>query len=399
MLSKLWTYLQYGNRLCGIEHTSIENESIIVSLVKQSKKELHQEETLIVSSIEDVSEKLSKNRHAFLVINSDKVLSKTLTSEQKDAIKLVYKAFPNINIEHFYYEVLSEKRTHFISICRKDYVKSLVEEYLQSKIFITNVSLGNSLISTLKSFIDSKEVFSSNALIKIKDDSIISIDKTQSNNNKFYDVNGLRVSCAEILSFSAAIQSFLKKNSTVSNLEVMHNNLLNNFKQTRFFNQFLKFSGIFILGILLVNFLFFNHYFNKVNDLQEITSVNESVRQKILVLDQSVSKKQKLVDDLLKISSSRSSFYVSTIVSSMPETLLLLEYNYQPLLKRIKPDKPIVLDANTIIVSGRSRDSELFSTWISKLEDVDWIEKVDIINYGLSSNRVSDFEIKITLGK
>ncbi|WP_456442524.1 hypothetical protein [Psychroserpens sp.] len=397
MLNRFWTYLLYGNRFCGIEHTSKnEDEYIVVSTVKQSKNELNQEFNLELKHIKDVSEKLSKNQHAFLVINNEKVLSKSLQSNQSDPQKLVYNSFPNINIEDFYFEVLSEKNNHFVSICRKDYVDSLIKDYSVHNILITSISLGNSIISTIKSFIKEQDVFTSNALVTIEDGNVISIDKTLVE-EKFYDLNGLRVSNAEILSFSGAIQSVVKNNSTISNLDVKHHVLQNEFKQTRFFSQFLKFSGFFILGILLVNFLFFNHYFNEVNNLREITTINESTKQRILVLNESVSKKQKLAEDLLKSNGSRSSFYVNAIINSLPETILLSEYDYQPVIKRIKLDKPVILDTKIIIASGESSDSELFSIWITKLEEMDWVKKVDIVNYGITSNSIPDFEIKISL--
>lgn len=397
MLNKLQTYLLYGNRFCGLEHTSKgEGESIIVSVVKQSKKELNQEFTFELNSIKDVSEKLTKNQHTFLVINNQNVLSKITHSEQSDAQKLVYKSFPNINIEDFYFEVLSENQIHFISICRKDYVDAIIQEYSKQKVLITSISLGNSIISTIKSFIKEQDIFTSNALVSIEDGYIKSIDKTLTE-NKFYEINGLRVSNCEVLSFSGAIQSVLKNNYTTANLAVKHHVLLNEFKQVRFFSQFLKFSGVFILGILLINFLFFNHYFNEVNELQEVTSINESAKQRIIVLNESVSKKQKLANDLLKSNGSRSSFYVNSIMNSLPETIQLSDYEYQPLIKRIKLEKPITLDAKVITVSGRSNDSKLFSNWIVELEEINWINKVDIINYGLALNLVPDFEIRINL--
>ncbi|WP_323787698.1 hypothetical protein [Psychroserpens sp.] len=397
MLNRFSTYLLYGNHFCGIEHTSSgEGEFIFVSVIKQSKKELNQEFNFELQSIKDVSEKFKKNQHAHLIINNEKVISKSLQSNQNEAQKLVYKSFPNINIEDFYFEVLSENNNHFISICRKDYVNTLIQKYLEHNTFITSISLGNNIFSTIKSFIKEQNVFTSNALIKLKEGQIITINKTIVE-NKYYEINGLRVSNTEILSFSASIQSILKNNATTTNFEIKHSVLLNEFKQTRFFSQYLKFTGLFILGMLLVNFLLFNHYFNEVNHLQQITAVNKSTKQKILILDESVSKKQKLADDLLRSNGSKSSFYVNTIMNSLPETILLSEYDYQPLLKRVKPDKPIVLDTKAIMVSGRSSDSELFSTWIARLEQIDWVKKVDIISYGLSSNHLPDFEIKITL--
>ena len=398
MLDRISTYLLYGNRYCGLEHTSIDgNDSIVVSIVKQSKKELNQELSYECVSINKVSEKITKNQHAHLIVNNEKVLSKTVQSSEKNPQRLAYKSFPNIKLDDFYLEVLSENDIHFVTICRKDYVDGLIKEYLQNNIYIINVSLGNNIISTVKSFINEGQVFTSNALIKIEKDNIILIDKTETE-KKFYDINGLRVLNTELLSLSAAIQSVLKNNSTYTNLELKHDALTNDFKQTRFFNQFLKFSGMFILGLLLINFIFFNQYFNKVNDLQEITSINELAKQRILDLNKAVSNKQKLADDLLKSNGSKSSFYANSIIDGLSESILLSEYNYQPLLKRIKPDKPILLDSQIIMVSGTSSDSELFSSWIAELEKIDWVKKVDINSYGIDKNGFDDFQIKISLG-
>ena len=107
--------------------------------------------------------------------------------------------------------------------------------------------------------------------------------------------------------------------------------------------------------------------------------------------------KQKMVDDLLKTNESKSSFYVNEIIHSLPTTVLLKELDYQPLQKRIKADKKIELDENTIVISGSSNSSEIFSNWISQLGKMEWVFKVDIINYGLDSKTVSDFTIKIKL--
>lgn len=397
MLNKLWTYLQYGNRFCGIEHTSKNGKnSIIVSILKQSKKELHIASSFEEKAIEGVSKKLQKNQHVVLVINNDKVLSKQVESEQKDALKLVYKAFPNINIDDFYFEVLSEKNNHFISLCRKDYVNSIINEYSKNEISIIDVLLGNTLISTITEFINENLVYSSNTKISIKDKQITQIEKKEVIDED-YDINGLKVSNNQLLSFSGALQSILKNKVTKSNFEARKELLLNDFRQTRFFNLFLKTGGFFILGLLLVNFFFFNHYFNKVNELKQVSEINLSTKTQIIKLNEVVSKKQKMVDDLLKSNGSKSSFYSNTIIHSLPKTILLSEFNYQPLLKRIKADKDIELEQNRISLSGVSNNSERFSGWISQLEQENWINKVNIIDYRTKSSSSSNFKIKIIL--
>ena len=398
MLNKIKSYLLFGNRYTGIEHTFKNgSDSIIVSVLKQSKSEIDIESTIEVETLEMLSSELKKNQHAFLVINNEKVLTKQIESEQKEPLKLVYKAFPNIKIDDFYFEILKEKNIHFVSLCRKDYVDELIKKYIKLKLYIITISFGNSSISNLKPFIKSNEVYSSNSKIVVKDNLITKIQKSENTVNENYDLNGLTISNINLLSFAEALNSSLKSNTKVTNFESKKQESLSNFKQVRFFQQFLKFAGLFLLAGLLTNFLVFNHYFNKVNELNQISEINQSTKTKIVKLNESVSKKQKMVDDLLKSNGSKSSFFVNEIIQSLPNSIILSETNYQPLEKRIKPNKEIKLESNEIRVSGTSNNSELFSIWISQLEQKDWIEKINIESYGTESKSNSDFIIIIKL--
>lgn len=397
MLKNIKSHLLYGKRFCGIEHTTKnDNNAVYVSVLKQSKRELDIESSFEVKTVEDVSSKLPKNQHVVLVINNDKVLSKSIGSEQQDALKLVYKAFPNINLEDFYFEILSQKNTHFIALCRKDYVNGLIELYSKQKLSIIDVSLGNNLTGTISSFITEDNIYSSNSKIQLENNQVIQIEKDSAQAEN-YDINGLTVSSDHLLSFSGALQTVLKSNTTKTNFSIEKENLHNNYKHTRFFNQFLKIASLFILGLLLINFFVFNHYFNNVNELKQVSEINQSTKTKIIKLNATVSKKQKMVDDLLKSNGSKSSFYSNSIINGLPKSILLKEYNYQPLLKRIKAEKDIELEENSISISGVSNDSEVFSNWISQLEREDWIDRIIDINYGTSSSKASDFKIKIIL--
>ena len=399
MLIRFWTYLQYGNRFCGIEHTTRNGEDIIYgSILKKSGKELNTELTFEVKTIDDLSKKLNRHQHLVLAINNDKVLSKAIENEQDDVLKLVYKAFPNINLDDFYFEILSQKNRHFITLCRKDYVNSLIEAYSKLKLSIIDISLGNNLIGNISSFLSDERICSSNSVIKIENSQVTQIKKDNVT-IKDYDINGLTISNLHLLSFSGALQTVLKSSSTKSNFFAEKEHLITNYKQTRFFNLSLKLGGLFILVLLLINFFVFNYYFNKVNDLKQISEINQSTKSKIAKLINTVSKKQKMVDDLLRSETSKSSFYCDIIIHSLPSTILLSEFNYQPLLKRIKPEKNIELKENSIIILGSSNNSEDFSNWIGLLEKKKWINKIDIIEYGVSSPNTSDFKINIIFEK
>ena len=245
-------------------------------------------------------------------------------------------------------------------------------------------------------FIQGSKIYSSNAEIIVQNKSILQIKKG-SVSQENYDLNGISVNNQQLLSFSGALQTILKNNVSKTNFSSHKKHLIDAFRHTRFFNEFLKLGGLFILGVLLMNFMFFNHYFNNVNELKQVSEINQTTKNQIFILNESVSKKQKMVNDLLKSNASKSSFYSHTIIQSLPKTILLSAYNYQPLLRRIKEGTEIELNEHTILVSGTSNESAGFSEWVNRLEKINWIEKVSINDYRNTRSKRSEFKISISI--
>lgn len=399
MFQKFQTHIVYGKYLCGVEHTQNNGTpQIFGTLLKRVKKELRTESHLECESIEEISEKLPKHQHVALVINNQHVFTKLTEGDTNDIVKLVHKSFPNINLEDFYFEVLTQGYKHFVSICRKNYINDIISKYAKYGVYITNVSLGNSLITTVEPFINTTQIRSSNALIVFNNHLIDNYEaKTESQELAHYDINGLSISNKELLSISAALQQVLNTNQTQSNFESKTLELLEDYKQQRFYTQFLKFGGLFVLGLLLINFLFFNHYFNKVNELNELSQLNTATKERLITHQDIVAKKEKIVEDLLKSRDSKTALYSNEVMLLLPNTIQLKTFSYQPLNKHIKTNKPISLEHHTIRVSGDSTDSHQFSNWIYQLEQLQWVQKVAIELYGSSSKTKSEFSIKLIL--
>lgn len=398
MLNQLKTYLEYGNYFCGVEHASQDDqEKLYATVLKKKRNKIDVQSFLEEDSFSNLITKLRKKQPVFLIINNDNVLTKQIESEQIEVAKLVYNAFPNINLDDFFYEVFSKEKNHFVSICRKIYIEELISEYKKKEVSIIDISLGNSIVSSIISYLDSKDILTSNSLISIENKIISSIEKKETNETIKYDVNGLTVSNYHLLSLSGALNSILEHFHSITNFDILKQSLNNGFRQLRFYTQFLKFGLVFLLGILLVNFFVFNHYFNKVNTLQQTSQINQTTKQKILELNINVGKSQKMVEDMLKSNSSKSSFYVNAIIQLLPSSVLLSELNYQPVLKRIRDGQPIEINNNTILISGESNNSILFSNFINDLETLTWVKKVEVLNYEDASTTVSNFSIKLNM--
>ena len=398
MFEYLRSYLLYGNQFCGVEHTTSNDEPIIYSTVlKKTKRAVDIDEVFASSSVKKLANKLPKKQHVFLIVNNEHVLTKALKSEQTDDLKLVNKAFPNINVSEFYYEILKQDTHLFVSICRQSYVDGLIKSYTENGLYILNFSLGNTILTPVINYIDGPVILTSNSSITTENGFIKSVNLNEAIQKKQYDVNGLTISNSYVLSFSGALDLVINNYQPVINYKNKTRTLSNTYRQIRFFSQFLKIGLVFILGILLVNFLFFNFYFEKTKALNEASQINQAAKETVIKLNETVSKLQKMTDDMLKSSASKSSFYINTIVNSLPESILLSEINYQPLEKRIKKDKTIMLQKNTIIVSGNSNDSQRYSEWISVLENVNWVANIDVIDYSDLKMTTSHFSIKINM--
>lgn len=397
MLEHIKTYFKYGNRFCGIEHASQNGKDIyFITQLKKNKNSLDLENTYEELSIEKVISTLPKKQHISLIINDDNVLTKQIKSLEVDGLKLVYKVFSNINLDDFYYEIIKQHNNQFVSICRKVYVDDLIDKYKKHGFSLIDITLGNAIISGISDFLKSEEITPSNANILFENQTITTIEKTEIENTTNYNVNGLEITNNYLLSCSGALNTLIKTYNPTTNFDELKTSLKYDYVQSRFYTLSLKSGLVLILTILLINFFIFNHYFNEVKTLEQTSQVNQTTKQKIIKLSENVSKSQKMVEDMLKSSVSKSSFFINAIVNSLPKSILLSEINYQPLTKNIKKDKDIELKESTIVISGTSNNSKTYSEWITHLESLKWINKVEVENYS-DSKYTSNFSVKIKL--
>lgn len=397
MLQNLKTYTLYGSSFTGLELTNKESLDVVTGIIlKRQKKELNKSNSFEENSIDDISKHLKKEQPIWLCINNRQVLAKKVESSQSNSTQLVHSAFPNIDINDFFYDIMALQQGYLVHICRKNYVNELLEKFQEQKACIVGVSLGNSPMEAITPYLDQDEVETTNYQIKTINKSISEVIKRNEEVLKEYQINGLQVSNKQVLSLAVVLQSLLDAGNRITNLIDLSTVLTTNFEQKRFFDQFLKVSGLVILSLLLVNFMFFNHYFNKANDLRQISQMNESSKSKVVSLNESVSKKEKMVSDMLNSGSSKTSWYINQIVKTLPPTILLQEWNYQPLSKRIKENQDILVENGLLTVTGISQDSKVFSQWIEQLEQMGWIKQV-MTEYGSETSKSSHFNLDISL--
>ncbi len=158
---------------CTVEHTTLDQDSQInLLLLKKQREEFIIEKEVTKAKIDQIFKYLKKKQHMFLIVNDEQVLSKKIKGKLYDH-KAVYSAFPNLNIDDFYHEYYHSEQHTFVSICRKEYIDKIIEQYKAANYYIIDFSLGNLNSTQLLSFVDNSELYTSNAKLSFKNKKLV----------------------------------------------------------------------------------------------------------------------------------------------------------------------------------------------------------------------------------
>jgi hypothetical protein len=397
MLRNFLKYFKYGIIYAAIEHQNDdEKEQLALLVLKKKKNEFRVENQKLLGSIKEVEETIPKNQHLYLVVNNNQVLSKSINKELS-ADKALQKSFPTIRISDFYYELIQLKEKTLVSICRKDYIHKLIDEYTNENLNIIGFTLGNNSIVHLLPFIENNFILTSNASFVKNNDELISYASQAKKDSNLYSINGLEITNNYILPLASILSYFTNAEFLTNNFQGFNESIKKQYSQKRFFNIGLK-TGLGVLFIsLLINFLIFDYFNKKITNLSHKAQINQSYKEQLLLLNNTIGKKKKMVDDIVNSSTSKTSLYFDKIGATVPGSILLISMNYQPFSAALEKEKNIVLNSKTIIIKGTSSSGIDFTNWVKVFENSDWIGSIEIIDYGIGKGKNTSFELKLNL--
>jgi Tfp pilus assembly protein PilN len=382
-----------GKQYIGIEFFSINHEEKIAFLQAEKKKDglVIAKHNIFLNKEELLLEK--NNAPAVLVINNAQVLQKEIQGTDPNDKKLLHKAFPNLQLEEFYYEIWRKGTISLISICRKSYVDELIVS-LKDGFKIASVGLGLSPIGNMVAFSIPSVINTNTHTIDL--DSTENMVQSGNMTPSVLDVNGLQISSHQLLGFAGILQLILQQGTTGS-IQELNTHILDNFNQGSFFEKTLKTGIALLLCVLLVNFLFFSHYFDKAAEAEETVLLNKAGIGNIVKIKERIISKENALNSFTGNSGSRSTVLLNTIVKSIPTSILLSEIEYHPIEKKVKKEEPILSQDKFISISGNTISNEDFTLWVENLGGQPEIENVTIASFGKDPEGNTIFTINITV--
>ncbi|GGB73358.1 general secretion pathway protein [Flavobacterium suaedae] len=382
-----------GNKFIGIELFSIDNKERYAYLeVQRKKNSLEGNQQELYNSLDELKNQASKSP-AVIAINNQHVLQKEIAGSDSNDKKLLHKAFPNIKLEDFYYEISRLGTVSLIAICRKNYVDEQIEK-LSKSFKITAVSLGVCTVVTIADFLKDETITTNTHTINFGGIEGVLVSEVAGSNT--YSINGLDIKSQWLLPFAAVLAGILSTGATSGSITDINTTLFETFKQKSFFDKTLKFGVGLVLGLLLVNFLLFSHYFKKANEIETTLSMNKVDIERIGKLREQIKDKEQKLESFAVNTSSKSSLLINNIASLVPPSILLSELTYHPVEKRIKDDEQIQLQDSIIVISGQILSNEDFTDWVSKTESLEGIKNITITSFGKEDNK-TQFSLKAAL--
>jgi Tfp pilus assembly protein PilN len=275
-------------------------------------------------------------------------------------------------------------------------VENYIKTYHENQLRVIGFSLGNVVASQLVGFVKNTFIETSNKVIVFDKQKVRTISSLTTTTIDKQDINGIQVSSKRVLSLAGILAYYATQKQTVSNFSKRLDTLETDFKGHRFFDIGLKVGLGTVFVLLLVSFLLFSNYTANINELTASLELNKTHKNALLKLSEVVQKKEQLITRF-SLASSKTSWYITQLGSTVPTSVLLSEIQYQPLVKTIKEEKEILLHLRILTVKGMAGNGTDFSNWIHALEREDWIEKVIIKSYGLGKKTATEFELSIEI--
>ncbi|MEM8927832.1 MAG: PilN domain-containing protein [Bacteroidota bacterium] len=386
-----------GNRYQCLEIFEVNGKDQFALLVlKNQQGELEVVSEELVESLDGLPRLIEKKKPLFVTFNTPKVLKKQVASgTNKNSESLVVNAFPNLELDHFYYHILESEKNSVVSISKKDHINWYIKQLEKVGCKPFQIALGIANIQTLEGF-GKESMRGSNFQLTFSKTHFESYKTSVENTVETIRLDGISFKNWNVLGF-AHLVSYLQQKSQPSNFSTRNESLFNDFKNQKWFAFGVKFGLGFFLVLLLTNFLVFTHYHKRNQELEVRILNNQNQGGSLKALEKRISDKEGRLERIINSKNSKTSYYLDELGKSVPNSVYLNDIQYQPLTMPVRNHKVIDFTENSLHISGVTHEKIQFTVWSDHLAAQKWVSQVELIDYGYLSKSSANFTLKVTL--
>jgi Tfp pilus assembly protein PilN len=238
-------------------------------------------------------------------------------------------------------------------------------------------------------------ISTSNYSLNIDDDKIVSYENSALKQVN-YSINGDQLSAGDM----PLLASFIDYKYPSPNIQFESdflNTALSEFKYRQLVKKFGIFTLIFFLATLFIGHFVLQHYMTLLAEKQSQYTLSQQTITEVNSLKEDTAIKEKILQTSGINHKDYITKYVATIGNTVLEDITITSLTINPMIKKIKKEEKIDFDLNIINIEGESTNDKSFNDWIGSLKNIEWIKKIDIIEYSRESNSIDVFAIQIKI--
>lgn len=338
--------------------------------------------------------KIPKNRPMTLSFSGQGIITKRIGNRANYHAELLF----NANLEDFYWYEIPQIDQVYISVIRKKILFDEIEALESHKIMVLDVSVGPFVVSTLKPLLpDHSTIFTLNHILEFEGEKLKGFNKCSISDEKpnHYVIGEEKIDLEYVVPFSCLLNYLYPGQAIKANKDFLVPRR-KEFQYKKAFNIIGLIALPFFLVTLLVSYLMLNHFQSEYLKSQVELGEENIAYNKLVVLEADKKNKETILNESGVNNSRFIAFYVSEITKDIPSEISLSELSVSPPISKIKNKEKIQFANNLIRILGTAVSNTDFSEWIKKIKELDWVENLEIMDFGKEGN-ANTFEIQIII--
>ena len=391
--------MQNFSRIAGVELLNSSDGVVYHLAILERKKDLLSivEKQIHCKSIEELSKQIDKETPIILSIDGKGVLHKTISAASTNRVQQLGQVLPNASLDDFHLQVVPSGDGPIASIVRLDQLGTFLDQFAKNELFVVELVLGPFHLQHIAETIHVTEYNGASGKLSLQGGKIDSWGASNKEATPDFSLGDEQVDGPLLIAVANAFKGIVLPSATHDAQPATVQSSRSEYLHRQLFRKMGIGLLLGFLGLLLVNFIAFQHFFSSNSELESQLFVQRSQLVKLDTLKSQYQRQQQLFNQYSLTKSSRISFYADRLASSMPTDVQLEELTLFPSKnrKRQGAKQAYLFEQDRILITGFSKSCLVVNSWVRGLEGLDWVREAKILHCGVGDDGVLGFELAV----
>ncbi|MFA6400445.1 MAG: hypothetical protein WCX31_02300 [Salinivirgaceae bacterium] len=364
--------------LMGYADDQYRAEWVIMS--RSKGKVIRIEQKLVTGTLAEICNQLPTKYPVVLTLDGKGVLYKTGEPEWTNTKQIFRELVPQANYNDFYLMLYPNPSKLWVAISRKTWVQSILKELTDKKLEIVDLQFGPFILEKTKPLVadESLEWNLPTRKIEWEENKITAFSAAQSPFLTGFNLGGEEIESDYILSFTHALIALTQFDGLNTDFDDITQN-----RNQYIYKQRIQKVGvsvlIFYLGLLLVNYLLFTNYNEKLNLTQASYQGSLKTINRLENLSTELKQKEALAKKVGFGDREQLSYLADQLAASLPSYITLTSMDINPLIDKQRNRETPQFQAEMIQISGELNNGVKLYGWIESLKQFPWVTSVEVM--------------------